>query len=101
MKEKKKSAVSWILTWAGQKRIAYVWSVLLATILGELPDNDIYDFILLTVRENQLYEALSELKNNKSDTIGTMVNSLDSYKNGKILLEKVEYCRLFREQAEV
>ena len=32
------------------------------TILGELPDNDIYDFILLTVRENQLYEALSELK---------------------------------------
>ena len=30
MKEKKKSAVSWILIWAGQKRIAYVWSVLLA-----------------------------------------------------------------------
>ena len=27
MKEKKKSAVSWILTWAGQKRIAYVWSL--------------------------------------------------------------------------
>ena len=26
MKEKKKSAVSWMLTWAGQKRIAYVWS---------------------------------------------------------------------------
>ena len=50
------------------------------TILGELPDNDIYDFILLTVRENQLYEALSEIKNNKSDTIVTMVNSLDSYK---------------------
>ena len=50
------------------------------TILGEFPDNDIYDFILLTVRENQLYEALSELKNNKSDTIVTMVNSLDSYK---------------------
>ena len=30
MKEKKKSAVSWIRTWAGQKRIAYVWSVLLS-----------------------------------------------------------------------
>ena len=30
MKEKKKSTISWILTWAGQKRIAYVWSVLLA-----------------------------------------------------------------------
>ena len=50
------------------------------TILGELPDNDIYDFILLTVRENQLYEALTELKNNKSSTIVTMVNSLDGYK---------------------
>ena len=35
-------------------------------ILEEVPDDDIYDFILLTVRENQLYEALTELKNNKS-----------------------------------
>ena len=34
-------------------------------ILGELPNDDIYDFVLLTVRENQLYEALIELKNNK------------------------------------
>ena len=50
------------------------------TILRELPDNDIYDFVLLTVRENQLYEALTELKNNKSSTIVTMVNSLDGYK---------------------
>ena len=50
------------------------------TILGEVPDNDIYDFVLLTVRENQLYEALTELKNNKSSTIVTMVNSLDGYK---------------------
>ena len=32
-------------------------------ILGELPNDDIYDFVLLTVRENQLYEALIELKN--------------------------------------
>ena len=38
-----------------------------ATILGEVSDNDAYDFILLTVRENQLYEALAELKNNKSN----------------------------------
>ena len=49
-------------------------------ILEEVPDDDIYDFVLLTVRENQLYEALTELKNNKSNTIVTMVNSLDSYK---------------------
>ena len=45
-----------------------------------MSDNDAYDFILLTVRENQLYEALAELKNNKSNIIVTMVNSLDSYK---------------------
>ena len=50
------------------------------TVLGELPEDDIYDFILLTVRENQLYEALEELKNNRSATIVTMVNSLDDYK---------------------
>ena len=50
------------------------------TIQVFMPDDDIYDFILLTVRENQLYEALTELKNNKSNTIVTMVNSLDSYK---------------------
>ena len=31
MKEKKRSAFSWILEWAGQKRSAYVWSVVLAT----------------------------------------------------------------------
>ena len=49
------------------------------TVLGELLDDDIYDFILLTVRENQLYEALKELKKNKSATIITMVNSLDDY----------------------
>ena len=30
MKKKKKSTVSWILTWAGQKKSDYVWSVILA-----------------------------------------------------------------------
>jgi ATP-binding cassette, subfamily B, bacterial IrtA/YbtP len=32
MKKKKKSTVSWILTWAGQKKSAYVWSVILAVV---------------------------------------------------------------------
>ena len=59
-----------------------------ATILGELSDNDAYDFILLTVRENQLYEALAELKNNKSNIIVTMVNSLDSYKKWEDIVGK-------------
>lgn len=57
-------------------------------ILGELPNDDIYDFILLTVRENQLYEALAELKNNKSTTIVTMINSLDSYKKWEDIVRK-------------
>ena len=29
MQEKKKSTMSWILEWAGQKRMDYVWSVIL------------------------------------------------------------------------
>ena len=30
-------------------------------ILGELPNDDIYDFVLLTVRENQLFQELVEV----------------------------------------
>lgn len=33
MEEKKKSAASWGLTWAGQKKSSYVWSVILAPII--------------------------------------------------------------------
>ena len=46
-------------------------------ILGELPNDDIYDFVLLTVRENQMYAALTprliqpttfaEISGNKSE----------------------------------
>ena len=57
-------------------------------ILRELPNDDIYDFVLLTVRENQLYEALTELKNNKSNTIVTMMNSLDSYNKWEDIVGK-------------
>ena len=32
MKEKKRSAAGWILEWVGQKRSAYVWSVVLAVL---------------------------------------------------------------------
>lgn len=48
-------------------------------IVSELSDDDIYDFIFLSVRENQLYEALRELKSNKSSCIVTLVNSIDDY----------------------
>lgn len=49
------------------------------TILSKLSEDDSYDFILLAVRERQLYAALEELKDNISPTIVTLVNSLDSY----------------------
>lgn len=48
-------------------------------IVSKLSDDDIYDFIFLSVRENQLYEALEELKTNKSTCIVTLVNSIDDY----------------------
>ncbi len=49
------------------------------TVIPSVENNERYDFILLTVKENQLYTALSELRDNISPTIVTMVNSLDTY----------------------
>ena len=48
-------------------------------ILDRLDDHDMYDFIFLTVRGDQLHEALKELKSNMSPTIVTMVNSIENY----------------------
>ena len=48
-------------------------------VLSSLETDDCYDFIFLTVREDQLITALEELKDNNSPTIVTMVNSLDTY----------------------
>ena len=47
--------------------------------LDTLRKDDIYDFIFLTVRENQLHEALTQLRENQSPHIVTMVNSLEDY----------------------
>lgn len=62
------------------------------TVVSKVQDDDLYDFVFLTVRENQLRIALAELKDNVSPTIVTMVNSLDTYDsweeicgNGRIL----------------
>lgn len=49
------------------------------TVVSKVQDDDLYDFVFLTVRENQLRAALVELKDNVSPTIVTMVNSLDTY----------------------
>ena len=58
------------------------------TVISEVHYDDLYDFIFLTVRENQLRTALAELKDNVSPTIVTMVNSLDTYDVWEELCEK-------------
>lgn len=49
-------------------------------VMDAVRNDDVFDFIFLTVRENQLYQALEELRGNQSRTIVTMVNSIDDYK---------------------
>lgn len=58
------------------------------SVLSELKDDDQYDFIFLTVREEQLYQALDELKTNQSKCIVTMVNSIDDYKKWETICGK-------------
>lgn len=48
-------------------------------IIDRLADDDGYDFVFVTVRENQLYAVLEALRSNISPNIVTMVNSLDTY----------------------
>ncbi len=50
-------------------------------IIGKLENDDKYDFIFLTVKENQVHTALKELSSNISPNIVTMVNTLESYSN--------------------
>lgn len=49
------------------------------TVLDAISAEDIYDYIFITVRENQLGAALRELADNQSPNLVTMVNSLESY----------------------
>ena len=51
------------------------------TVIGTLEKDDWYDFIFLTVKENQVHTALQELKHNISPNIVTMVNTLEPYGN--------------------
>ena len=48
-------------------------------VLSTIEPDDRYDFIFLTVRENQLHMVLEELRKNSSPTVVTMVNSLETY----------------------
>ena len=40
-------------------------------VISKLEDDDIYDYIFVTVRQNQLYTALEELRNNQSSVFDT------------------------------
>lgn len=48
-------------------------------IIDKLEKDDEYDFVFLTVKENQVHMALEELSANISPNIVTMVNTLEAY----------------------
>ena len=50
-------------------------------IIDSLKNEDYYDFIFLTVKENQVHIALEELSHNTSPNIVTMVNTIEGYEN--------------------
>ena len=50
-------------------------------IIGRLENEDSYDYIFLTVKENQVHTALEELSHNSSPNIVTMVNTIEGYEN--------------------
>lgn len=49
------------------------------TVISKLSDDDLYDFIFVTVRFEQIIQALNDIKSNQSKTIITMVNSPKGY----------------------
>ena len=60
MKEKKRSAASWILEWTGQKRSAYVWSVVFAAgsvIFKVIPYFMIADVVKMFLDGNREFKA--------------------------------------------
>lgn len=57
-------------------------------ILEQLEPEDRYDYIFLTVRTEQLSQALKQLKSNISPTIVTMVNSLGSFADWEAICGK-------------
>jgi 2-dehydropantoate 2-reductase len=50
-------------------------------VIDKLENEEHYDFIFLTVKENQVHIALEELASNKSSNIVTMVNTSEGYEN--------------------
>ena len=67
--------------------------------ISELKPNDRYQFIFLTVRENQVEEALEDISRNESPNVVTMVNN--HMAGGRKSAEKAGSFRHFRERAAV
>lgn len=57
-------------------------------VIEKLKTDDKYDFIFLTVKENQVHTALKELSNNISSNIVTMVNTIEPYSSWEKLCGK-------------
>ena len=57
-------------------------------VLEKLEPNDRYDYIFLTVRAEQLHDALMQLRDNVSPTIVTMVNSMEDYHSWEAICGK-------------
>ena len=57
-------------------------------IIDKVDANDIYDFVFLTVKSNQVHTALEELKNNNSPNIVTMLNTLEKYNTWEEICSK-------------
>ena len=58
------------------------------TVLDELEPQDRYDYVFLTVRAEQLYAALTALKDNISPTVVTMVNSIEDHSKWEAICGK-------------
>ncbi len=58
------------------------------TVISKLSDDDLYDFIFVTVRFEQIVQALNDIKSNQSKTIITMVNSPKGYEEWERIVGK-------------
>lgn len=67
--------------------------------ISELKPNDRYQFIFLTVRENQVEEALEDISRNESPNVVTMVNTIKPYGRWEKSVEKAGSFRHSRERA--
>ena len=65
-------------------------------IIDKVEANDIYDFVFLTVKSNQVHTALEELKNNNSPNIVTMLNTLEKYNTWEEICGKGKSERLLQ-----